>query len=122
MKIVTRAQLMNLPPNTVYSTYTPCWFGELLIKGVTIENNGKNIDWYEQQIADAIECRNSDEYAAKLDDAQKNGTSLRMDFDCEGRDGMFDHSQLYAVWEPQDVMALVARLQQCLPTEPEPKP
>ncbi len=115
MKIVTRAQLMEYPPNTVYSTYAPCWFGELLIKGNTIENHGKNIDWFEQAIADAIDCNDSGEYADKLDDAQKNGTSLQMDFDCEGRDGLFDHAQLYAVWEPQDVVALIERLKQCLP-------
>jgi hypothetical protein len=33
-----------------------------------------------------------------------------MDFDCQGRDGLFDAAQLFAVWEPQDVAVLIARL------------
>ncbi len=114
MKIVTRSQLMAMPAQTLYSTYAPCWFGELLIKGDTIVHEGRNIDWFEQDIAGALDCHDSGEFSDMLDDAQKNGTSLPMDFDCEGRDGLFDDSQLYAVWEPQDVAALVTRLQLCL--------
>jgi len=33
-------------------------------------------------------------------------------FECEGRDGLFDECQLFAVWEPQDVAALITKLQQ----------
>lgn len=33
-----------------------------------------------------------------------------MDFDNEGRDGFFNREQLFAVWEPADVSALMERL------------
>jgi hypothetical protein len=114
VKIVTREQFMEYPAETVFSTYAPCWFGLLTIKGATINSNGKNIDWYEQQIADAIDASSSDQFSDMLFIAQEAGDSLPMDFDCQGRDGLFDEKQLYAVWEPQDVAALVNRLQRCL--------
>lgn len=115
MKIVTREQFMKYPAETLYTTYDPCYFGPLLIKGDTIEHDGKNIDWYEQQIADAVEAHDSGEWANKLIEAQRTGGSVGFDFDCQGRDGLFEDKQLYAVWEPQDVIALVSRLQECLP-------
>jgi len=118
MKIVSRTQFMAYPAETVFSTYEPCFFGPLMIKGETIVHaNGPN-DWFEQQIADAIDAGDSGEWAEKLFDSQENGTSLAMDFECQGRDGLFEDEQLYAVWEPQDVAALIERLQQCIPGKP----
>lgn len=64
----------------------------------------------------------SDADGGKLFDAQENGVSVAMDFETQGRDGMFDHDQLYAVWEPQDVAALVERLRRCLSPTPPGKP
>jgi len=40
---------------------------------------------------------------------------LTMDFDSYGRDGLFDGDQLFAVWESNDVKALIERLTLCLP-------
>lgn len=121
MKIVTREQFMKYPAETLYSTYEPCYFGPLLIKGDTIEHDGKNIDWFYQQIADAVDAENSGALYDTLVGAEKLGFSVALDFDCQGRDGLFDDKQLYAVWEPQDVIALVSRLQACLPPTPEDK-
>lgn len=112
MKIVKRIDFVKLPPNTLFSEYTPCYFGPLLIKGDTLPNGN---DWYEQQIADAIEAHDGGEWTDKLFRATETGESIGMDFDCEGRDGSFDpDDKLYAVWEPQDVQHLVNRLQRCL--------
>ena len=112
MKIVKRIDFVKLPPNTVFSEYTPCYFGPLLIKGDTLPNGN---DWYEQQIAGAISAHDSGEWSDKLNWAEETGGSIGMDLDCEGRDGSFDpDDKLYAVWEPQDVRHLVNRLQRCL--------
>lgn len=110
MKIVNRATFLAMPAETLYSKYAPCFFGPLSIKGDTIGEN----DFGEQQIADAIESSGSDEFFDLLDRAEHGGESLRMDFDCQGRDGLFDAGQLFAAWEREDVEALIARLQQCL--------
>jgi hypothetical protein len=37
-----------------------------------------------------------------------------MDFEYEGRDGLFEEGQLFAVWEKADVASLIERLRRCL--------
>lgn len=114
MKIVNRAQFLALPPNTLFSKYSPFVFGELEIKG---ETWGHCNDFLSQQVAGAIACTGSQDFADMLEDAQELGVSLAMDFDCQGRDGCFDEDQLFAVWEAADVAALIERLTACLPGE-----
>lgn len=106
MKIVDRKTFLALPAETLFSKYEPCVFGDLCIKGDSIGSN----DFAYQQIADAVAAHDSGEFANKLFDAQASGESVAMDFDCQGRDGLFDDDQLFAVWEPADVAALIARL------------
>jgi hypothetical protein len=110
MKIVDRKTFLSMPPETLFSKYSPCVFGDLMIKGNTVGEN----DFLCQQIADAIAHDSSNEFADKLTTAQDTGASLAMDFDYEGRDGMYDHDQLFAVWEPADVVALIERLRRCI--------
>jgi hypothetical protein len=109
MKIVNLQTFRSLPANTLFSKYAPCNFGDLCIKGETIEH-----DFYVQQIADAIECSGSDEFVDKLYHAAETGESVAFDFECEGRDGLYENEQLFAVWELDDVRALIERLGQCL--------
>lgn len=109
MKIVDRKTFLSLPPETIFTKYEPCSFGELSIKGGSIGG----IDFFYQQIADAIDCHDSGEMFDKLNAAEKRGVSVAFDFDCQGRDGLFDADQLFAVWEPADVAALIARLSKC---------
>jgi len=110
MKIVTAKEFLQMPANTLYSKYSPCCMGALEIKG----DNVGEIDYYSQQIVDAIDCSSSSEFIDGLLDAQENGTALKMDFNCEGRDGLFDMGQLYAVWDNDDVKGLIARLTFCV--------
>jgi hypothetical protein len=110
VKIVDRKTFLALPPETLFSKYEPCVFFDLLIKGETWGN-----DFLYQSINDAIESAGSDDFANKLFTVQASGESLPMDFNCQGRDGLFDDDQLFAVWEPADVLALITRLGRCVP-------
>lgn len=110
MRIVKLEQFLALPNETLFCKYVPCMFGELEIK---VENCGE-IDFVTQEIAGAIAFNDSGDFVDKLDDALENGTSLAMDFDFAGRDGMYEKGQLFAVYERSDVEALIARLQRCL--------
>jgi len=110
MKIVNLTAFRALPENTVFSKYAPCYFEELQIKGETWE-----VDFLSQPIADAIETDGAGDFSDKLRRAQETGESLAMDFHCPGRDGLFEPDQLFAVWEPDDVLALIERLKECLP-------
>lgn len=110
MKIVNLEQFLALPNETLYAKYAPCFFGDLAIK---VENCGPR-DFCTQQIADAIDCNDSGEFLDKLDDAERDGTSVLMDFESYGRDGCFEDGQLFAVYERADIEAMIARLQRCL--------
>lgn len=109
MRIITRQELLGLHEGAVYSEYAPCHFGTFQIKGESLKN-----DWYYQEISNAIAADSSDEAFEKLLLAQDGKQTFSMDFDCMSRDGLFDEDQLYAVWEKEDVEALVKRLNQAL--------
>jgi len=107
MRIVDRKTFLALPGEVLFSKYEPCTFGPLTIRG---EVWGHCNDFLTQSIADAVECNRSSDFACTLDDAQESGGSFAIDLDCMGRDGMFDDDQLFAIWEPADVAALIERL------------
>jgi hypothetical protein len=106
MKIVTREKFLKMPEGTLYSKYEPCVFGELCIKGESWE-----VDFLYQDIVSSVECSGSDEFFGILDTAEETGCSFDMDLDCQGRDGLYDMEQLFAVWETKDVVQLISRLQ-----------
>lgn len=116
MRIVDRQTFLALPPNTLYSKYAPCFMEHLHIKMDTLPSDYAS-DWWEVQIADAVDCQGSADFADKLHEAEKNGTSLAMDFETQGRDGCFDEDQLFAVWEDADVRALIERLSRCVKSD-----
>ena len=108
MKIVNRDAFLKLPNGTLFSKYTPCIFGELMIKEDSLSN-----DFIYQEIIDAIDSNSSEEIYDKLEDSQINGTEIAMDFHCCGRDGCFEDDQLFAVWSNDDRLALIYRLGEC---------
>jgi hypothetical protein len=116
VKIVNLDQFIALPAGTVFAKYQPCVFDDLCIKGDSILQTK---DFFYQQIVDAIDSTGSDDFSRQLFEAEETGKSLKMDFHCEGRDGCFEPGQLFAVWEPDDVLALIARLQVTVPAEHE---
>lgn len=114
MRIVNRETFMALPAGTLYAKYVPCMFESLSIKGDTIYHDGKAIDWFCQQIADAVDAKDSGEWGNLLEESELTGKELAMDFECEGRDGCFEDDQLFAVWSRQDVAQLIDRLTRTL--------
>jgi hypothetical protein len=105
MRIVDRKTFLKLHAGITYSKYEPCVLGPIEIKGDTLR-----ADFFSQQISDAVACESSEDFYDILLDAEKNGTNFDMDFNCEGRDGMYDEDQLFAIWGDDDVRALINRL------------
>lgn len=113
MVIVDRKTFLALPAGVVYSKYEPCVFGALEIKGDSTPSTEPR-DFFSQQIADAVDASGSDDMSNILFAAEKTGGSFSMDLDCEGRDGLYDEEQLFAVWERDDVKELIRRLAETL--------
>jgi len=112
MRIVDRATFLALPAGTLFAKYETCMFGPLAIKGESLSPCGSPVDFDYATIGDAIEYADICEYTALLDTLQaSNGaTSVPMDFETEVRDGLFTVDQLFAVWDRDDVDALIDRL------------
>lgn len=105
MKIINRKEFLNLPSGVIFSKYEPMIFGDICIKGETLHN-----DFYCQRIKDSIDCNDSNEFHDILDSAEKEGKSFDIDLESEIRDGMFDENQLFVVWENEDIIKLINRL------------
>jgi hypothetical protein len=114
MRIINREKFSALPAGVLFSKYEPYIFGDLMIKGESISGrDGHFIDFFVQQITDAVACDDSGEFVDILDRAEKMGESFALDLDYQGRDGCLDEDQLFAVWEADDLQQLIARLQKC---------
>lgn len=84
MKIVDLKTFRELPAGTICMKYKPCVFGDLFVKGDTLEH-----DFLLEYITNEIDANDSDEFFDKLFVAQKTGCSVSMDFDVTMRDVLF---------------------------------
>ena len=90
-----------------------CFDGPLCIKIETCKGfDGEDIDFVYQDLLE-VDSNSTEEFIETMTKA-KEGEKFRLDLDCEGRDVFFDEDQLYAVFDREDVEALIARLQNCL--------
>jgi len=106
MKVLNRKEFLALPSGVLFSNFEPCYFQEIRVKLQTSGN-----DFIYQDINSAIKCDSSEEFNEKMFEATEKGTELEMDFECAGRDGMFDADQLFAVWNKDDVKSLIKLLE-----------
>ena len=112
MKIVDLPTFLSLPEGTLFTKYRRGNCEELNIKGSSLpETQHINPDFFFQPIADAFDAQGSGHLMKLLHEAENNKTSIGMDFNCQMRDGLYEESQLFAVWEEADVEDLIFRLQ-----------
>lgn len=103
MRIVSRAQLMELPAGTVYSYYEPHVFHGLEVKDETCVHEGKPIDWFTVSLLASFDADSTD-IDEKVFDPLDRGEDVPLVFgECYGRDGCFDDKQQYAVWSKNDI-------------------
>jgi hypothetical protein len=109
MKIVDRKTFLAMPPGVVFNKFSFGNLGEPCIKGETWGND------FLVQYLDTLECDPGIEYLNTRFRLEK-GESIPLDFNCQGRDGLFEDEQLFAVWDGTDVAALIERLTACRAT------
>lgn len=113
MKIVDRAAFLAMPDGTVFAKYQPHVFDELAIKGETMGG-----DFVVQDLNPWFTTTTGDDYFDQLIAIQAGEPSPPLDYDCAGRDGLFDQDQLFAVFDRADLEALIDRLNVALMTYP----
>ena len=114
MKIIDRKTFLEMPPGIIYAKYEPCNFGGLNIKWESmIHANDYSGDFVCQGLGVEVKCDDSDEFESQCSKAEK-GEEIDLDFECAGRDGLFEKDQLFAILSKKDVELLINRLQETL--------
>jgi len=111
MKILSRADFMELPAGTIYAKGQPWCFGNINIKGDTIYTP-KPIDWCYLDPC-WIEAHDSGEAGDRLDEMAATGASYPMQ-ESFGRDGCFDDDDLFLVFERDDLVSLLDHVSNAL--------
>lgn len=112
---------MKLPAKTIYSRVDPM-YGTLiedLFCKITGPKDGFSNDWVEQGLIDTnaehpeemVEGGKIADFGLDLRD---NFQEFRLDYDSCGRDGMFDDTDTFVVWDREDVSKLISYLQNCI--------
>lgn len=110
MKLVNRETFLTLPAGTMFRQYEEAGrkMGPILIKGETQpETDGFSGDW-NQYTLDSTGSSNVS--WPMLDQALADGTEFRFEYVMHVRDGEYDWDQLYAVYDKQDVAALLTAI------------
>ena len=108
MKIIDLKKFRTLPEGVVFLKYKPQFFEELCVKGETWD-----YDFLSAGLTANILCNGSEDYERILSNAENNSNlSLKLGFD-GGRDGFFEESQLFAVYEQSDIDQLIEELKKC---------
>lgn len=111
MKIVNKTEFYSLPEGTLYSDYKPCSITSLKVKGSTLYSENKPIDFIYESLIGNIDADSSNHFVDMLYEAENNKTSLPMDFECGERDGLYEETQLFAIYEKNDLEDFIKKLE-----------
>lgn len=118
MKLHKRKDFVKLPANTIYSRLDNS-MGELC-HGLFCKTSGKEMhdDWVEQDLISEIGIPNGINYGCAALvyqlDLRDRFLQFKTDLDCSGRDGTFDDSDVFVVWDKEDIRKLYDYLGNCL--------
>lgn len=116
MRLYKRSEFVKLPPNTIYSRVNEGdMFGGLYCKTSGedwlpdfIEQNLISETGYPEGINDGHDA------FCYTEKALYNFQDIRTDLNCSGRDGLFDDSDYFVVWDNEDINKLINYLQNCI--------
>jgi len=106
MRIVDRETFLGMG-EVVYSLYQPWALRGLYIKERTIGDTGV---FCKQSLIDPFMAENRDEREDILDELEWSGMPIKLNFEGENREVLYDENQLFAVWGKEDVLGLINRL------------
>jgi hypothetical protein len=110
MRIYTRQAFLALPPGTVFSKGKPWAFHGFMVKGKTWTYGVG--DFYYQDLAWIDSQGDTDQYD-KFTAMLEQGASVPLNT-MEQRDGCFDEDEIFLVYEPGDLRAVITAMVQAL--------
>lgn len=112
MKLYNRIDFLELPSGVIFSKGKKYYFDGFLIKGDTININGKNIDFIYCDLVD-IDSNDSGEWGDRLEEMLNDGVSYQINEDYR-RDGCFDDEDIFLVYGKEDILKLMEVLKDAL--------
>jgi len=110
MKVVKHEDFLRLPSGTVFCEFEPMCFGQLCIKKDTIVHaDGSCLDFFFTPLT-GDDVVSSEDKSDTLERSLEHGYTFFPYFKGLERQGKYNKSQLYIVWEPKDLMGLVIEL------------
>lgn len=106
MRIIGLDEFLSLPSGTVFAKYRPQIFGELCVKGNSINESS---DFFYRPLWEPY-AQNSGELCDVLSAAEDRGEEVEIDTNCWQRDGLFEYGQLFAVFSREEVLQIAASL------------
>jgi len=97
MRIVGLKEFLTLPPWTMYRKYQPCYTDDLLWKQDSL--GGRDWVYTAAAMPDGVD---SGDVSNKCDDMAENAASYPVE-NWTSRDGLFDDSQLFMIYEKADI-------------------
>lgn len=110
MRIVNRKEFLKLPDGTLYSSYYGSSASRLEIK----EGGDWGNDWFYTNLLTLwSEAESgSEDYFYKLSKAESNSNfSFSQDLESSERDGRYEEDQLFVVFEKEDILKIINKLQ-----------
>lgn len=109
MKLLTRAQFLELPAGVIYCQGKPIYFGGPAVKGDTVresrDGEGEGVDWWSRNL-EMWDFDSTEQMSADFD-KMLTGATYPLNAS-ETRDGCFEADELFLVYEPADLDALQA--------------
>ena len=108
MKLVNKKEFLKMHEGAVYfekvkDPSDAMWLGCLHIKG---ESCG-DVDFFNIDLLNPLLSPEMNEEIFKSFERLDNGENLKIDFNCSGRDGMYDDTDMYYVLDKDDVKSLL---------------
>ena len=102
MRILDFDTFLALPPGALFAICDGYVVRGLQLKGESIGN----IDFYYVDLSTCFDWGSSDEFIGGLD-RMRAGEGIWSNLDTVSRDGVYDRSRVFLVWEPEDIQSLV---------------
>lgn len=107
MKIYNKKEFYELPENTLYVDYEPYVFYDFKIKGKSIRNDeGKYIDFFYCPLLQFKNQDCQDYFQCQLDKYEH----VPLNIEYIERDALFNDEDKYAVFDKEDILALINTL------------
>lgn len=112
MRVYDRKGFLALPEGVLFCKGQPWAFDTLMVKGETLPTN----DFTYLDLC-SIEAFDTGEWTERLENSLQNGTSYPME-GAYGRDGTFSETDVFLVFEPNDLRKLIAFAEAAINAQP----